>query len=123
MDITINGRIFQVLTPKTGVSKTGSDWMTQDFVIETETGEHICFNIFGEDKIRESGLKVGATASVTCKLESKEWNGKWFTTLRCFRCIVQGDAKVTQPMQSPQAKAQAEPPQPLKQTSADDLPF
>ena len=123
MDITINGKICQALTPRTGSSQNGNNWTSQDFVIETEGGEKICFNIFGEDRIKESGLRVGVLASVTCKIESREWNGKWFTSIKCQKCIVQGETKIQQPMQSPQAKAQAEPQQPVKTTSVDDLPF
>ena len=75
MNITINGKITNALPPRRGTSKAGNEWVSQDFVIETENEEKICFNVFGEDKIKESGLRVGATASVTCKVESKEWNG------------------------------------------------
>jgi hypothetical protein len=123
MDITINGKICQALTQRTGSSQNGNNWTSQDFVIETEGGERICFNIFGEDRIKESGLRVGVLASVTCKIESREWNGKWFTSIKCQKCIVQNNTTAPQQqMQSPQAKIQNEPQQ-FTKTSADDLPF
>lgn len=124
MNITINGKIVVVMQPKSGVTKNGSAWTSQDFVIEGENGEKFCFNIFGEDKIKESGLRGGVVASVTCKLESKEWNGKWFTSLSCQNCIVQGNAQPHQPMQSPQQRVQQQ--NVVQQTSevkASDLPF
>lgn len=127
MNITINGKITNALPPRRGTSKAGNEWVSQDFVIETDNDEKICFNMFGEDRIKESGLRVGATASVTCKIESKEWNGKWFTSVSCVSCIVQG---ATQPQPSqprPQVNPQPQPhPKPQStsgQTSADDLPF
>lgn len=123
MNITINGKITNALPPRRGTSKAGNEWVSQDFVIETDNAEKICFNMFGEDKIKESGLRVGATASVTCKIESKEWNGKWFTSVSCVSCIVQGAAQQApqqpkpQPQPAPFGSAKSSP------TSADDLPF
>lgn len=126
MNITINGKITNALPQRRGTSKTGNEWVSQDFVIETSENEKFCFNMFGEDRIKESGLRVGATASVICKLESKEWNGKWFTSLSCSNCIVQGTVQPPQqPMQSPQQRVQQAPQQPQQQSSvsASDLPF
>lgn len=123
MNITINGKVVNALQPRKGVSKQGNEWVSQDFVIESENGDKICFNLFGEDKIKESGLRVGATASVTCKIESKEWNGKWFTSVSCVSCIVKGAAQPQQPMQSPQQRAQHQPQQSQTSVSAGDLPF
>lgn len=125
MIITVNGKITSALSPRRGTAKTGNEWVSQDFVIETENGDCICFNMFGEDKILNSGLKVGAIASVTCDVKSKEWNGKWFTSASCVNCIVQGAA---QPQQVPSAHTQA-PVQPQPQhsssseVSANELPF
>lgn len=126
MNITINGKITNALPPRRGTSKAGNEWVSQDFVIEIENEEKICFNVFGEDKIKESGLRLGAIASVTCKVESKEWNGKWFTSVSCVNCIVQG---VTQPAAQPQTRPHTNT-QPVdfgrsnsSLVSADNLPF
>lgn len=125
MNITINGKITNALPPRRGTSKAGNEWVSQDFVIENEQGEKICFNVFGEEKIKNSGLRIGAIASVTCKIESKEWNGKWFTSASCENCIVQGATQ-----QAPQQPKTKPYPQPAPfgsatsgSTSADDLPF
>lgn len=125
MNITINGKITNALPPRRGTSKAGNEWVSQDFVIEIENEEKICFNVFGEDKIKESGLRVGAVASVTCKVESKEWNGKWFTSVSCINCIVQGAAQpqpsqprphtTTQPVDFGHSNSSS--------VSADNLPF
>lgn len=122
MNITINGKITNALPPRRGTSKAGNEWVSQDFVIENEQGEKICFNVFGEEKIKNSGLRIGAIASVTCKIESKEWNGKWFTSASCENCIVQGSTQ--QAPQQPKPKPLPQPaPFGSAPTSADDLPF
>lgn len=124
MNITINGRITNVLPARKGVSKAGNEWVSQDFVIESTPEEKICFNIFGEDKIKQSGLQIGAIASVTCKIESKEWNGKFFTSISYVDGIVQS---VQQPIVQTQTTQHNKPtPVPTQQTSgtsADELPF
>ena len=123
MNIKINVKITNALQPRRGTSKAGHEWVRQDFVIESDNEEKICFNVFGEDKIKESGLRVGATASVTCKIESKEWNGKWFTSVSCVNCIVQGATQ-----QAPQQPKSQPQPAPFgsatsNSTSVDSLPF
>lgn len=124
MIITINGKITAALSPRRGTSKTGNEWVSQDFVIETENGDCICFNMFGEDKILNSGLKVGAIASVTCDVKSKEWNGKWFTSASCVNCIVQGAAQPQQvPSAHTQAPVQPQPQHSSSEVSANELPF
>lgn len=124
MIITVNGKITSALSPRRGTAKTGNEWVSQDFVIETENGDCICFNMFGEDKILNSGLKVGAIASVTCDVKSKEWNGKWFTSASCVNCIVQGAAQPQQvPSAHTQAPVQPQPAKPMTSTEVDSLPF
>lgn len=132
MIITVNGKITAALSPDRGTSeRTGKEWMSQEFVIETENGDCICFKMFGEDKILKSGLKVGAIASVTCDVKSNEWKGRWFANITCVNCIVQGAA---QPQQVPSAHTQAQQPLPadrihqpsakqMTSTEVDSLPF
>jgi hypothetical protein len=123
MNITINGKITNALPPRRGTSKVGNEWVSQDFVIEIENEEKICFNVFGEDKIKESGLRVGAVASVTCKVESKEWNGKWFTSVSCVNCIVQGSTQPTHAQPKPQPQVADFGNNTNNAPSVDSLPF
>ena len=123
MNITINGKITNALPPRRGTSKAGNEWVSQDFVIESDNEEKICFNVFGEEKIKESGLRVGAIASVTCKVESKEWNGKWFTSVSCVNCIVQGATQQAPQQPKPQPQQAPFGSTTSNSTSIDSLPF
>ena len=123
MNITINGKITNALPPRRGTSKAGNEWVSQDFVIEIENEEKICFNVFGEEKIKESGLRVGAIASVTCKVESKEWNGKWFTSVSCVNCIVQGATQQAPQQSKPLPQSAPFGSATSSSTSIDSLPF
>ena len=76
MNVTINGKIVKELPQKSGIGSNGGEWISKDFVIETEDGSTIAFSVFGEGRIKNSGLAVGVWASVTCELVSKEWKDR-----------------------------------------------
>lgn len=125
MVTTITGEITNVLPIKSGVSKAGKEWQSQDYVIQDENGEKIAFNVFGVDNINKYNLTVGTRASVTMKIESKEWNGKFFTTASCTECI-SGNAPKQPIPQQPVQQAPVAPPRAERreeQISADSLPF
>lgn len=131
MTTSITGKIVEVMPPRTGIGKTGNEWMSQDFVIEEENGEKLIFNVFGKSKIEEYNLKVGTIAAVTVKIESTKWSDKWFTKANCSSCVSntattnqpqQTAAPQTRPVQTPSIDAarQVVDSAPVK---ADDLPF
>ena len=88
MVTSITGKIIEVMLPRTGTSKSGNEWVSQDFVIEEENGDKLVFNVFGQNKLDEYGLKVGTTAAVTVKVDSRKWNDKYFTQATCISCIL-----------------------------------
>lgn len=85
--MSIRGKITHVLQKQVGVSKKGTNWAKQEFVLETE-GQYpkkICFFIMGEDKINNAQLQVGHTVEIEVDAESREYNGKWYTSLNAWR--------------------------------------
>jgi hypothetical protein len=125
MIATITGKIVAVLGKREGTSKAGNPWSSQDYVIESDNGEKLAFNVFGADKIAEYNLAVGVKASVTVSIESKEWQGKWFTSAKCTECISNSAPKETTPQQPVQQTPVAPPrvERREEQISADSLPF
>ena len=125
MIATITGKIVAVLPKRTGVSKNGNEWASQSYVIEDEAGDKIAFDVFGQNKIDEYNLSVGTKASVTVKIESREWSSKWFTSANCTACISNSAPKETSPQQ-PVQQAPVAPPRvehKVQGVSADELPF
>lgn len=126
MIATTNGKIVLVLAPKKGVSSRGNEWVSQDYVIEDDKGEKLAFNVFGQDKINEYNLSVGVKASVTVNVDSREWQGKWFTSAKCVACISNSAQKVEE-APSENTTTTKPPVNPVKQTShsasTDDMPF
>ena len=79
MAMEIKGRIIEILPLKTGQSANG-EWRKQEFILETESNypKKICFMAWGE-KIDEFAIKQGETLKVSVDLESREYNGRWYT--------------------------------------------
>lgn len=81
----INGKIVQLLAKQTGQGKTGSNWEKQEYILETE-GQYpkkVCFNLWG-DRIGKFNLQVGDEVTVSYDLESREFNGRWYTDVRAW---------------------------------------
>ncbi len=96
----IVGKIVQVLPAQEGVSKnTGNPWKIQAYILETQEQypRRVCFEIFGEDKIKNNPCNVDDLVTVSFDIESREFNGRWYTSIRAWR-VQQGDTTAaTQP--------------------------
>ncbi len=81
----ISGTIIQVIPEKTGTSARGP-WRKQEFVLETqaEYPKKVCFMVWGE-KIDEFAIQQGQQVRVEVDLESREYNGRWYTDVKAWR--------------------------------------
>ena len=141
MELVVVGKIIDMLEAKSGISKNNKTWTAQDFVIERESGDTICFNVFGEDAIKEVRQCLGANVVVVLDIVSQKWrdNNKYFTNIKLKQFYVPASsghsshvaatstvrANEPQPATSePAPQPQTQPAQQPKQNvSADDLPF
>ena len=138
----ISGKIIQVLPLQTGVAKnSGNPWQSQSYVLETQEQfpRKVCFEVFGEQRIKENACQLDDLVTVSFDIESREFNGRWYTSVRAWR-VQQGIATpevavadAAAPQAAPAAPA-AQPaeapvqdaPQPFDPTVDDnttDLPF
>lgn len=122
----IQGRIIQVLPLQSGVAKaSGKEWKKQDYVIETfeQYPKKVCFCLWG-DAIDLTNLLAGEDVTVQIDIESREFNGRWYTEVKAWRVdrgLVSPSAQ-QQPQQ--QAYQQPAPQQGLGAgTPNNDLPF
>ena len=105
------GKIIQVLPVQEGVGRNGNPWKVQPYVLETldQYPRKVHFEVFGEDRIRMNPCAIDQLVTVSFDIESREFNGRWYTSIRAYR-IVQGD--VTQgaaaPASAPVAAAPAQ---------------
>ena len=93
----ITGKIINLLPLQTGISKNGQ-WKKQDIIVET-SGQYpkkVCISIWG-DKINETQLVIGNNIDIAFELESREFNGKWYTDVKAWKL----NLSVNTPAQKP----------------------
>jgi hypothetical protein len=104
----ITGRIIQLLPLQTGQGKNGV-WKKQDFVIETD-GQYpkkVCISAWG-DKVSENVLVVGKEVNVFFDIESREFNGRWYTDVRAWK-VEEGGGSAETPYFAPASPAASTP--------------
>ncbi|MBX2845041.1 MAG: DUF3127 domain-containing protein [Saprospiraceae bacterium] len=97
----IQGKIIQILPEQTGEGRNGT-WRKNRFVIET-SGQYpkkVCIDVWG-DKFDQMSLAEEQFVTASIDVESREWQGKWFTDVKAW--------KVEQGGGSPQPQASNEP--------------
>ena len=86
MDFT--GKIIFALPAKSGLKKNGESWKSQEFVIENTEGQYpkkMCFNVFGEDKIKSFDIKLGEELKVSFDIDAKQWQDRWFNSINAWK--------------------------------------
>lgn len=91
----INGKVIAVLPLATGEGKNGA-WKSQDYVIETggQYPKKVCFNLFG-DSIEKFNVGIDDEIKVSYDIESREYNGRWFTSIRAWKVEKEVSAPVS----------------------------
>ena len=120
MQMQITARLFQVLPLQSGMGRNG-EWKKQDIIVETE-GQYpkkICIAVWG-DRINESQLQVGNMLNIDFEIESREFNGRWYTDVRAWKIELAGVASTPE---LPIDAGFPPPPPPLPENEKDDLPF
>lgn len=124
----IKGKIVSVLDLQKGTSARGP-WQKRYAVIETESGRYakkICLMFWG-DLAEHQSLQNGTDISAAIDIESREYNGRWYTDVKVKS--IQSAGSVAPNSQS---SAVPPPPPPAFDHSADpfdsgeagnDLPF
>lgn len=125
MSMDVKGRLIQILPLQTGTSKSGNSWSKQDFVIETEEQfpKKVCFTLFGDKVSLLNGLSAGDQIDVSFNLESREFNGKWYSNINAWKI----NPVIPQGNQTPAYSVDDIPPPPEEpgemEPPYNDLPF
>lgn len=112
--MNLKGKVIQLLPVETGAGKNG-EWKKQSIVIETE-GQYpkkVCVSLWG-DKVET--VANGAIVDISLDLESREYNGRWYTEARAWKVDAVGGSS---------APSQSSPQQSAPQQGGDDdnMPF
>jgi len=118
----LTARLIQVLPLQSGTSRNG-EWKKQDIIVETE-GQYpkkVCISMWG-DKINESVLQINNMLDISFEVESREYNGRWYTDVRAWKVdLVSQDADNSPFNQS--AEPPLTPHVDFSSDQSDDLPF
>ncbi|MBQ3732132.1 MAG: DUF3127 domain-containing protein [Muribaculaceae bacterium] len=136
----IKGKIIQKLEPQSGTSKAGNAWKKQEYVLETLDSypRKVKFDFFG-DRADQYVFEVGDVITLSYDIESREFNGRWYTDIRGFKAVKEDPnmasapapypAEAVGPAPAPAPDAgMAAPAPPVDNTfdqpgGSDDLPF
>ena len=90
----LTAKLLTLLPLQTGKGKNG-DWKKQDFIVETGDTypKKICVSVWG-DKINPSVLIVGNDLRIDFDLESREYNGRWYTDVKAWKIELVSAGKI-----------------------------
>ena len=117
----LSGKIIQILPEKSGESANGP-WRKQEYILETD-GQYpkkVCFMAWS-DKIDEFKIKEGENLVVSIDLESREYNGRWYTDVKAWKITRAGDAADNTPFAEPEHFNTVPPEEP--HLLDDEIPF
>ncbi len=88
----LTAKLIQLLPLQTGTGKNGQ-WKKQDIIVETEATypKKICVSIWG-DKIDAGQLQPGNMLKIDFDVESREFNGRWYTDVKAWKIEAAGAA-------------------------------
>ena len=113
----IVGKVIQVLPLQQGTStRTGNPWTIKTFILETQENypRKVAIEIFGDQRIADNPAEVDQVVTVSFDLESREFNGRWYTSVRAW--------KVLQGVQTTQAAAPVQPVSPAAHAAPTEAP-
>lgn len=81
----IEGKIIQELPMQSGTSKAGNPWKKREWVLETfgTYPRKVKFHVFG-DRGDQMNIEPGRSYSLSFDLESREYNGRWYTDVSVY---------------------------------------
>jgi hypothetical protein len=117
----LSAKLVQLLPLQTGNGKNGQ-WKKQDIIVETEATypKKVCISVWG-DKIDASLLQPGNLLKIDFDVESREYNGRWYTDVKAWKIEIAGSGAPSQGV--PEAPAKAGSFTASSTEEDDDLPF
>lgn len=133
----IQGKVVRLGNLTEGTSPRGA-WRKQELIIETleQYPKQVCLVCWNDRVAEANNFKTGQVIKAQISIESREFNGKWYTDVRPFRFDIDMPQQQAQTMQQPQQFMPQNSPQNFEQPqnhipvteyftsdNGDDLPF
>ncbi|MCH8568004.1 MAG: DUF3127 domain-containing protein [Balneolales bacterium] len=86
MSLEINATLQKVLPAISGNGKNGP-WSKQDFIVEIpgDYPKKVCFTMWGDKANMLQSLNQGQQLKIFFDVESREYNGKWYTDVKAWK--------------------------------------
>ncbi|HEX5001249.1 MAG TPA: DUF3127 domain-containing protein [Bacteroidia bacterium] len=121
MALEITGKVSHLLPLESGEGKNGT-WKKQYFVVEYMDGSYakkVCIMLWGDKTDMGNSLKPGTEVKVAFNVESREYNGRWYTDVRAWKVDIAGNNAA--PSSSPEPAFSS--PDTYANAPDNDLPF
>lgn len=118
------GTVLTVLPVVKGTNARG-EWIKQEVIFEQpgEFNRKICVGFWG-DKAAEAGiLRPGEVVNISANVESREFNGRWYTDVRAWRMTRKAPAAAAPAPDALPPLDTFVPEEPADSKEVDDLPF
>jgi hypothetical protein len=88
LTMEFEGVVYRKMPEVSGTSARGT-WKKQDVVFEipSEFIRKICVTFFGDRAEDAAALREGDAAQVSVNVESREYNGKWYTDVKAWKIV------------------------------------
>ena len=113
--LSIKGHLIKKNEIENIENKEGKKWTKQTFLIQTpaEYNNQICFQLFGEEKIKLlNNHKIGDHVEVFFNISSREYNNRYYHNIDAWRITHINDENLKNDEQKSE-----------KETTEDSLPF
>jgi hypothetical protein len=99
----LEGKVIKLIEVKSGVSKTsGNEGKLAQYLIDTTTNEQypkqVVVEVFGDERIDELSLIPDEQVKLNVEAESREFNGKWYTSVRAWGRAEESAEQPAQPV-------------------------
>jgi hypothetical protein len=83
----LQGTLKQILPIESGESKSGKTWQKQTIIIETADAypKQIAVEVSEKALSRLQDYSEGMTITCSINIESREYNGRWFTSVKAWK--------------------------------------
>ena len=137
MNATLRGIVIQKMDMRTGQKSDGTTWSMQDILVETVDQQYANKVLLKFINKPTDGIVPGQIYQFDFSVEAREYNGRWYNDVKCWRYSVPGVQQQAPVQQQAQPQPRPYPqqqegvyyqnpqqPQPMQpQGGNDDLPF
>jgi len=118
----LTGTIIAELPMVQGTGKNNKEWFKQDYILEipSQYPKKVCFSLWN-DNIDKYNLRVNDSVTAHIDIESREYNGRWFTEVKAWKVDKVGSSSA--PTSTRQTQRDQPPVTTFTEDESDDLPF